>query len=500
MTRKLKFLLGALLPLVSAPAFAQLSGSVSVQGEYEPLVIETERLNTFPAGYRFELPASSLEYESAGVVTDFRPDLLTMGATGRLTDWPWKKRRGFFDGRLGSYLDSRVHAGYYIVADTANTLSADLKFRSTAYGDGYALPGPERVRLYEGSLALCYSGFFGSSHSVRANIEGDISAYSAGRRESALCAEAGYAFRFAGHSSVGVDVRGDFLFPHSVSRNYGVVAVTPAYRFADRRFTVKTGLDIALAYDATGASKGEKFGTVHFAPDVTVQTRINRGIGVVLSATGGVMPSTMRLQSEADPFWSPWLFSPQPVYTPADLRGGVEIGPFGGFALSGAVRYALSHNVPLEAWQDFSFSDCRTARLHGFGVEADARYSWGSVVELGVTGSYTPQKGNRGIFNGFDRPRWVLEAEAAVRPVKKLKINVGYLYRGVRGYYEFAEGAWTSARMPDITDLRARISFSLLSNLDIYVRGQNLLNRRVELLPGYGSEGIAVSGGLYLEF
>lgn len=498
---KSRTLLAFILGLATPGTFAQLSGSVSVQGEYEPLVIETERLNAFPEGYRFDLPSSTLSYDYTGVVTDFRPGLLTMGATGRLTDWPWPVRRGFIDARLGSYLDSRLHAGYYILADSTHTLLADLRFRSTAYRDLYTIPDTERRHLLGGDAGVSYTGHFGGVHAVHAEARGGYTGYDRGNRQGNLSAGAGYAFTFNDVNTLTIDIKGDFLFPRRVYGNYGVLAFNPAYRYADGRFTLRAGADLSVAYDAMGNSKGERFGTFHAAPDVSLQYRVNSGVGVFLTATGGVEPSTLYFPENSEPFLMPWLFSPQPIYTPADARGGVEIGPFFGFAASAAFRYAVARNVPLEAWKDFTEEDIRSANLHGFGLDWEVRYAYGSVVRLGFTGSYTPQRGFRGLFNGIDRPRWIMEATGAVRPVKKLEIRIGYAYRGVRNCYSrLAGGLLEAYRMPDITDLNAKITYSLLDNLDIYCSGRNLLNRHTELVPSLQSEGIAISGGIYFEF
>ena len=58
----------------------------------------------------------------------------------------------------------------------------------------------------------------------------------------------------------------------------------------------------------------------------------------------------------------------------------------------------------------------------------------------------------------------------------------------------------TAYRLKDISDLNLKISYGLLDNLDIYCRLDNMLNRRVDLLPGLQSEGIIISGGIYWEF
>lgn len=487
--------------VASTAAFAQLNSSVSVEGEYEPLVIETERLNTFPLGYRFELPARSLDYEYQGVVADFRPDLLTMGVTGRQTLWPWKARRGFADARLGSYLNGRLHAGYYILADKTNTLLAELKFRDDAYADGYSLPSTERNRLYDGSLAVRYSGFFASSHSLYASAEGGYKAYDQGASEGSLDVDVRYAYTFSERNSIGMDVQGDFLFPHRVYGNYGVVSLKPGYRFASDRVSVGIAADLSFAYNALGSFSDKKFGTFHVAPDFTLQYNSKAGVGLFLTATGGVTPASTVNRFFGENYFLPWLWTPQPVYTPLDARAGLQVGPFAGFSATATFRYAIARNMPLHAFDpDITDFYASSANLHGFSLGLGLHYALGTILKLDFEGTYTPQKGENGVFNGFDRPRWTLEASAAVRPIRKLCLEVGYDYRGVRNFYEYGSGGLMAQRIGDIANLNAKITYSVLDNLDIYCAGNNLLNRHEALLPGLSSEGFAISGGIYVEF
>ena len=218
----------------------------------------------------------------------------------------------------------------------------------------------------------------------------------------------------------------------------------------------------------------------------------------------------------------PWLLTTRPLFSQIDARVGLNAGPFAGFSGEVAFRYAVGRNVPLGGWyQDFLGTYLRrsfaldiplyldpyshTVDLHGFSLDLKLRYALGTMVEVKFDGSYTPQHGSKGIFNGYDRPRWFLSLNAGVRPIKKLKIEAGYDYRGVRNCYALAPGAngenrLTPYRLPDLTDLNAKVTYSLLDNLDIYCKGENLLNSRTTLLPGLQSEGIAIYGGFYLEF
>ena len=595
-------LLIAFASLAPLHTYAQLTGSVNVEGEYDPLIIDTERINSFPQGFKYELPAANLDYEYTGVVTDFRPGLLTMGVTPRLADWPWKKRKGFVDFRAGSYLNTRLHAGCAILSDSVNTLLADLKFRSSSLYRIHGVPDsysrPARKRYYDGKLALSYSRLTGSEGLLNADIfyrlgyfnyygstvpraalfqgqglhiptqtlnqaHGAVSYASSpsilrgwhagagvdflgyrrlygplpaataspGDSETWVNAAAGYVFSINETNAVSADVKGDFLFYPDRSplalgiadrpgRNYGIISITPQYRYANDCLTLRAGADLALSYGAMGKEAGKAFGAFHAAPEVSVEYKSQAGVGLFVSAKGGVTPSSLLLHEKYDRYQMPWLLSTLPVYSPLDARLGVNFGSFAGFTGEVALRYAIANNTPLGGWYQAYLGAflngapdaaafianpyLQTASLKGLSIDVDFRYAYGTMVEASFKGSYSPQKGERGIFNGFDRPRWVLDAKAGVRPIKKLLIEVGYAYRGVRNCYywqESVEGrslrAW---RLPDITDLNAKISYDILPCLTVYCKGENLINCRPDILPGLQSEGIAITGGFHLTF
>lgn len=589
-SKHFRYIATALFGLLYLNINAQLSGSVNVEGEYAPIVVETERLNSLPKGYGFMLPATDLNYDFTGIVTDFRPDLLTMGVTGRLTDAPFSRRHGFIDFNLGSWLDSRLHAGAVLLADSVNAFTADLKFESSSLYRMYGVPSSDvsRKALYDGTLKLDYSRLMGSEGLLSAGVcyrlayfnyygtippqapsqtLNDITASinynsspsfikgwhagakvnymafrrlyspvtlglsSKGGKETELNIDGGYIFGLGGYNALSVDVDGSFLFypsahPLALGLNesdktgYGIMSIRPAYRFADGRFRLNVGLDMAVSYDAMGRNPGNSFSTVHLAPDISFDYS-TRGADFFLKAGGGVTPSTMVLGESFDLYRLPWVLSTRPIYSPIDIRAGVTVGPFAGFSASATFRYAVARNVPIGGWYQaylgsfatasnpfvsdiYSSPYLQTVDLHGCSVDLDLRYAWGSMVDLSFSALYTPRKGTRGIFNGFDSPRWILSANAAVRPIKKLKVEAGYDYRGVRTCYAWVQGMTenylTGSRLQDITDLHAKVSFTLLKNLDIYCEGRNLLDTHPEIIPGLRSEGIVVAGGFYLEF
>lgn len=606
-----KILTAVLLGLGSLSASAQLSGSVSVEGVYEPVVIESERFNSFPRGYKFELPAADLQYDFSGIVTDFKPGLISMGVTGRQSSLVGKRPRGYVDFRIGSYLNSRLRAGYWPVADSVNSLKADLNFDcSTLYratGVPASFSTPPRKRFYEGSLGLSFSrlvgyegllnasaryrtgyfNYYGTSFDVGLHpadasdlhipsqtffqalasvgyssspsiirgwhAEGSFSFFALrrlygrmfefyptgqegfatqrGDRESRLSLGGGYAFPFSDVSALSVDADADiFFYPdrkpaalgilYSGRKNYGIVSLKPSYRFVRDGLSVSAGIDLDISCNAMGSDPDKRFAALHLAPDVTVRYGSPSGVGLFLTATGGVSPSSLMLREQFDRYQMPWLLSTLPVYSPVDARLGLNFGPFSGFTGQLAVRYAVADNVPLGGWYqaylgsylpdvavDHSFY-CdpwlQSVSLHGFSFDLDLSYAFGSVAYVGFNGCFTPQNRKTGIFNGFDRPEWILAAKAGANPWKRLSFDVGFDFRGSRRCYLWSPfnigRELYGYRLRNMADLNLKVSYGILENLDLYVRADNLLNRRVDFLPGLQSEGIVFSGGFFWEF
>lgn len=586
-TKRISGLAAAVL-LAALPAAAQLSGNVSVEGEYLPLVIETERINVLPGVVRYNPAIPDINYEFIGKVTDFRPDLLTMGATPLLPRGP-VYRRGFIDLRLGSWLDSRLHAGLNLLNDSSQALTAELKFRSSSLWTTTGIPDSytpaAKKKLYDGKLRLnylktfsgddlldaaayyrlAYFNYYGSALPIAAaapatelayiptqtvNQGGAALDYSSsssrlegwhagagvdytgfrtlysplpalaqekGDHETVLRLSGGIGIPFADVNAVAVNADARFLF---CMRNYGVISLRPAYRFANSRLAINAGIDLGITYDAMGTTPANDFGAIHVAPDIKVDYALPQ-VGLFLHATGGVTPATLADGLKADLYRLPALLSTTPIYTPLDLEAGVNVGPFYGFSAQLAFRYAAARNVPLGGWYQaylgaalpapsqfdaalYTDPYLQAANLHGCGVGLTLDYALGTRFGVNFKGEFTPQNGHTGIFNGFDRPRWVLDAKIWGRPLAKLLLEAEFDYRAGRACYAWAPTddlpVLEAYRLGAIPNLKARITYSVLSNLDIYCNAENILNRHPQLIPGLRMQGVTIQGGVYVRF
>jgi hypothetical protein len=138
--------------------------------------------------------------------------------------------------------------------------------------------------------------------------------------------------------------------------------------------------------------------------------------------------------------------------------------------------------------------------IKGWRAGLKLSYQWADLLELNGMGYYALQDGEKGYFNGYDRPRWVVDANATVKPWSTLKVTLGYQYRGVRNLYDYTlsrlngkhEPQMTvhANRLPDIALLNLGASYRLLGDsLTVWVQANNLLSSPTALSPVMPEEG-----------
>ncbi|MDE6794983.1 MAG: hypothetical protein K2J63_06720 [Muribaculaceae bacterium] len=354
-----------------------------------------------------------------------------------------------------------------------------------------------------------------------------------GARETNVGLEGGVRMPWDNGSSIGIDGNLDMMFlSNTYLDNYGLLTFTPYYRFSKGLLDVRVGADLDLAFNA--GEKGKRYPFIHIAPDVRFGVQTGQ-VGVYLDVLGGSELMTLARLHQLDYYGMPSLLSTRPTFTPLDATFGINLGPFSGFSMGVKAGYKVTKNIPLGGWYTTWLnygshpiagltpevdgksmtmnycSDVDGINLHGYSVSGSIGYEYGDVFSIGAEGSYQPQDGKKGIFNGFDRSRVTASANMAVRPVKPLKIGVSYDYRGVRKIYATSmptfvlfqrdviiDGKTTSLHsldLPDITLLNLSASWDCSDNFSIWLQADNILNRHDVILPMQPTQGVVVVGG-----
>lgn len=356
-----------------------------------------------------------------------------------------------------------------------------------------------------------------------------------GERETNLFLKGGVAYSFDDKSTLGITLGGDYfgysksIFSGAAPDDYGNIALTPYYSFRKGMLDIRLGAEVDIT--ANAGPDGDRFSAFHIAPDVRFDFK-HGPAGVYLAIGGGVDPNSLAsMYDRGDYYGAPALRCTNPTYSPFDGKLGINFGPFLGLSMGVdfAYKYARHYYMPVfyTRWLNapremlpgnvaVNYLDPLNVNLKGWSFGAHVDYKLSDVFTAGASLSYQPQSYDKGYDNGIDRPRWLLNANASVRPVKPLLLQLQYNYRGVRKAFvqttrrlidvapgvstNIGENGYTAMRLPDITDLYFRAAYDVTKALTISVQADNLLNRKVQYLPDIVTPGVCILGGLEFRF
>lgn len=333
-------------------------------------------------------------------------------------------------------------------------------------------------------------------------------------RETNVFLDASFAFPTSRSSSAGIDLDGDLLC-YANGKSYGMLSLTPFYRFARQSLNIRIGARIDLAFNAGTSLFSEipsrRYSTFHIAPSVSAEYAAGPA-SLYVRLLGGSTLHTLASLSELDFYGMPALLSTRPVYAPLDGSLGATFGPFHGFSAGLDFAYRIARDQFTGGWfmpwlnGDLSLtanpattsdgnaatSPLDTYNIHGFSLGLNLAYNPASWLNLSVEGRYQPQNGKKGYFNGFDRPRWTLKARAESNPWRTLRFGIDWQMRAVRSII--------GVRLPDISLLGANVAYSFTPRLSVWLRGDNLLNRRDPAMLSLPMQGISFAIGAGINF
>lgn len=350
-----------------------------------------------------------------------------------------------------------------------------------------------------------------------------------GGRETDAALRAGVEGNTSSKSMLGADVEAHMLAYGDYDRvdgiadatmqrpdMYGNVSVTPFYRYAAGNLNIRLGVRMDAAMNARDAS-GKRYRTFNVAPDVSLEYGAG-GFAIGLYAKGGNTLHTLAADHEIDYYMTPAIFSTKPAYSPIDGKLRLGFGPFGGFHAGVSVAYRVTFGQRYYGWYQTvlnqpapMYAKGADYTIRGISAGVDMGYDAGRYFSIDASGTYQPQSGTKGYFNGMDRPRWTATATAVTNPWSTLKFKVGFEFRGVRsfplmaaemmpGSGETGETKIVMHKLPHYVSLNLGVSYGVTKNVGIWLQADNLTNRRNEIQPGLPEPGIRIAAGVDVRF
>ena len=338
------------------------------------------------------------------------------------------------------------------------------------------------------------------------------------QKENHLTIIAGVDKKWNNRNTIGVDVNADLLFYSNRENelhinNYTNIRLTPYYSYQFNNLNITAGANIDIISETShlclNKTGNNKFSGVHISPDINLGWR-KSNFGIYLHALGGMELNTLASNYYLDYYQSPTINSSIPIYSPIDGRIGLTWHAFPGFSADISFAYKITNNTPLGGTYLLN-SYIKTGQeyadinIKGFSIATDLKYKFMNRATIELSGSYQPQNCENGYFNGYDRPRWILNAKGSVNIWKSLDLSLSYQYRGVRNLYYLPDFTtnqeYNSLRLDDIYLLNVGVSYRLLNNrLTIWGEANNLLNSTAGLSPLYETEGFNFMLGVGITF
>lgn len=432
------------------------------------------------------------------------------------------------------YVEDRV--GVYLRHTfTAGTLGAAMQYHGAwfnYYGSGMHSSDkkPMTQTIVNPSLAVEWKGAETGPWAYAATINYHYFSFrhlwsADGTRENAITLDGSAAYRMDERNSLALTLNaGTYLYNdpfansfiaadpfqpaeglRKPSTDYGLVSIVPQYRFTDGNLHLTAGAELTAAINA-GRSVDSPFDrhrqAFYAAPHVDIS--YTRGIAALaLQAKGGVKANTMQAAADADLYTMPVLAETTPQYSPLDARFILTLNPNRILTAAVRINYAILRGIYPTG--DFMVrmdpSEYNSLKVRGFMAGADITLRPADWCRLSASLDYSPQHDETGYFNGYDRPRWILDATARFTPTDRITVALNYNYRGVRRFYFHpCRQTLQSERLRDLTYLNIQASWRIVKPLTVWLQVRNILGCRADILPGQQVPGCTFTAGFGLNF
>lgn len=501
------------LPFNSSPASVRLPALPSdvYPGLVSPILSRSDFRGYLDAGY---FPAYNLSLSAGYRVVD--TDDTRVGIYAQFNGVSYKRAPGHsvdkakFTDNTGLIGVSALHS-----VNPDSRISADLNFGFSSYN----LPGlsgsPSQSTVMVNGITGWESVAGDIDYSVK--LRGGYFGYGkatpatrgASRRQQASVGLTGDVSYPLASSSVGIDYAVDY-YHYSQSLSWSLddftaplaskgrllASFTPRYAYSSDNFTARIGARLDIS---SGAGKA-----FHIAPDIDLRIAPSSFFSIFVKAGGGEYVNTLRSLWDYNHRIDPSLSIPF-SHIPLTIDGGFTVGPWRSLYLTLHGGYAMANDwlMPLIDHTVGTQVMMVPVDMRGATVGATVGFRYRSLVALEADWTMaTGDSHDRGYFLWRDYARNVFRGSLTVTPVSPLDIDVAFELRTGRRMYEMnIRREWLPlASVADATSLRAGVKWRFNPQIAAFLRGNNLLNARYNVIDGVPVQGISGLVGVTVLF
>ena len=160
--------------------------------------------------------------------------------------------------------------------------------------------------------------------------------------------------------------------------------------------------------------------------------------------------------------------------------------------------------------EDVGYGVYDTVDLSAWHAGAAIGYDYRDVFSARVSYETAPNDYDKSYYEWRDRAKHVVNANLSVRPIRPLLVTLDWEFRGGRRTYYLhsteSDGVLGSIVTPYseslgcVSNLSLGASYTVTDRLTIFLNGQNLLNRRPDLIGFRPAQGTTAMIGASLKF
>lgn len=177
---------------------------------------------------------------------------------------------------------------------------------------------------------------------------------------------------------------------------------------------------------------------------------------------------------------------------------GIEQQILQGKLLLGATYFYNSYRNLISFDFLHGYINIGKAESNGAEISIEAKLTNEFVFNASYTKLEAKDKVNNS--NLLRRPKDKVTTNLSYSFFKKWSINFFFLYIGKRDDVDFSTWPYPLFTLPSYTLFNASASFDLSSHIQIFSRFDNILDKKYEMILGYGTPGFSVYGGFKLFF
>lgn len=310
--------------------------------------------------------------------------------------------------------------------------------------------------------------------------------------ETNLLLKGGLSYSADGTNRFGLDLDIDQAnFSFEDAENRGLISLTPYYRLTNDVMRLRLGVQADIC---TGFDDGFRI-----APDITAEFPLADRYTFYVQATGGTLLNDFYRFNSLTPYWGGYaaydLLADTHVQLDAlagfkaDLGENLWLNLYAGYELRkdelGFYPYS-----PTDAGQTVSYTSFAQGKGNNLKLGLASAYQYKDIIDVSLDVNYrnwSTDDGHEAVL--LDKPELDLRFDLGVHPLPRLNINLGYQHR------TYAEGDRNA-----MADLYAGADYRFFDFFSLWVKAANLTNSDHEYYPGYPAQGINFMIGTSFRF